>query len=620
MRPATAAVLILSVSVSLAFPSVAGDDTLPADLRIVGSDQYTEQVALGGNASFVWNIVNVNQVIYNLTFSGNVSSADYGLSVTPSNATLVPGAVVVMFVNVRAPGTPRAPQAAVDVTVWVEDGRHAHLHATVVAREPVRFVDIITAFVAVGAIIFVGFFASLVFERTKIPDLIWLIILGLVLGPVLAAFFQVSLIPSDLLRLVTPYFAALALMIILFDGGLNLNLREVVSHAGASVLHTAITWFGSVSVITLVSIVLLGYPFWIGVLLGAILGGTSSAVVIGVVRGMSIGEDSRTILIMESTMTDVLCIIGALTVIGILRGGGTLMGAIGGIATAFLVALGLGAIAGLLWLRVLSGMQGKPFGFMITIAALFLLYAGTEFLGGSGGMAALVFGLVLGNHGQIGKVFKVRAPFRVDDTFKQFHAEISFVIRTFLLVLVAIVLVFLGIWGTRVLASVVTSRTRPTTSEDRKALTVVMGRGLAAAVLASVPFAISAFTDPTNAEYGSYHNTMAPFEIPFLTISFIIILMTVVATTAGVVAFERRRKPTGFVETATASQLTEMKAAMKQTRGKLERMERDRERRRQEELRKIEKEAKRSRKLGCEPFQAFVWDWLLPVSLGEATL
>jgi len=629
MRPATAAVLILSVSVSLAFPSVAGDDTLPADLRIVGSDQYTEQVALGGNASFVWNIVNVNQVIYNLTFSGNVSSADYGLSVTPSNATLVPGAVLVLFVNVTVPGNPRAPQATVDVTVRIEDGLHAHLHATVVAREPVRFVDIITAFVAVGAIIFVGFFASLVFERTKIPDLIWLIILGLVLGPVLAAFFQVSLIPSDLLRLVTPYFAALALMIILFDGGLNLNLREVVSHAGASVLHTAITWFGSVSVITLVSIVLLGYPFWIGVLLGAILGGTSSAVVIGVVRRMSIGEDSRTILILESTMTDVLCIIGALTVIGILRGGGTLMGAIGGIATAFLVALGLGAIAGLLWLRVLSGMQGKPFGFMITIAALFLLYAGTEFLGGSGGMAALVFGLVLGNHGQIGKVFKVRAPFRVDDTFKQFHAEISFVIRTFFfvflgfsftlpfavewavqsplpvfsllnntfwLVLVAIVLVFLGIWGTRVLASVVTSRTRPTTSEDRKALTVVMGRGLAAAVLASVPFAISAFTDPTNAEYGSYHNTMAPFEIPFLTISFIIILMTVVATTAGVVAFERRRKPTGFVETATASQLTEMKAAMKQTRGELERMERDRERRRQEELRKIEKEAKRSRK------------------------
>src|SRR3970282_152800 len=182
------------------------------------------------------------------------------------------------------------------------------------------------------------------------------------------------------------------------------------------------------------AMMLLGYPFWVGVLLGSVLGGTSGAVVIGVVRGMSIREDSRTILVLESTITDVLCIIGALTVISILRGGGTLTGTIGGIAAAFLVALGLGVIAGLLWLRVLSGMQGKPFGFMITVAALFLLYAGTEFLGGSGGMAALVFGLVLGNHRQIAKVLKVKAPFRVDDSFKQFHSEISFGIRTFFFV------------------------------------------------------------------------------------------------------------------------------------------------------------------------------------------
>jgi len=39
-----------------------------------------------------------------------------------------------------------------------------------------------------------------------------------------------------------------------------------------------------------------------------------------------------------------------------------------------------------------------------------------------------------------------------------------------------------------------------------------------------------------------------------------------------------------------------MKATMKKTRSELERMERDRERRRQEELSKVEKEAKRSRK------------------------
>lgn len=348
MRLARAAALVAGVALLLLLPSASADDTLPPDLRIVRNDQYAEQVAVGGTASFVWTIVNVDATTYNLTISANISSPGYDLSISPTNASLGPGGLVTVYANVTVPGSPPAPQATIDVLMQVECGRHAHLLATVQARQPARFVDLFTAFLAVGAIIFVGFFASLVFERTKIPDLIWLIILGLVLGPILAAFFQISLIPLAMLRLVTPYFAALALMIILFDGGLNLNLRDVVSHAGASVLHTAITWFGSVSVIASVSIVLLGYPFWIGVLLGEILGGTSSAVVIGVVRGMSISEDSRTILILESTMTDVLCIIGALTVIGILRGGGTLTGAIGGIATAFLVALGLGVVAGLL--------------------------------------------------------------------------------------------------------------------------------------------------------------------------------------------------------------------------------------------------------------------------------
>src|SRR3970282_2983319 len=105
-------------------------------------------------------------------------------------------------------------------------------------------------------------------------------------------------------------------------------------------------WFGSVFVVTIVRMPLLGTPPLVGVLLGAILGGTSSAIVIGLVRGMSMSEDSRTILVLESTITDVLCIIGALTVIGVLSGRGTLGETIGDIAAAFLVALVLGAVAG----------------------------------------------------------------------------------------------------------------------------------------------------------------------------------------------------------------------------------------------------------------------------------
>jgi hypothetical protein len=78
-----------------------------------------------------------------------------------------------------------------------------------------------------------------------------------------------------------------------------------------------------------------------------------------------------------------------------------------------------------------------------------------------------------------------------------------------------------------------------------------MGRGLAAAVLASLPFAIPAFTDPGNPDYGLYHNTMAPYEAQFLTIAFLVILLTVITTSAGVVSIERRRKRARVADAAT---------------------------------------------------------------------
>ena len=56
-----------------------------------------------------------------------------------------------------------------------------------------------------------------------------------------------------------------------------------------------------------------------------------------------------------------------------------------------------GAVFGIFWLRVLKMFQGKPYSFMITIAALMVVYSIVEYVGGSGPMSALIFGLVLSN-------------------------------------------------------------------------------------------------------------------------------------------------------------------------------------------------------------------------------
>src|SRR5579885_597148 len=73
----------------------------------------------------------------------------------------------------------------------------------------------------VACIFLTGTLGELVFKRTNVPDVVWLILMGLFLGPL------TGLVRADLLAGIAPYFAALTLIVILFEGGIQLNIKEV---------------------------------------------------------------------------------------------------------------------------------------------------------------------------------------------------------------------------------------------------------------------------------------------------------------------------------------------------------------------------------------------------------
>lgn len=89
-----------------------------------------------------------------------------------------------------------------------------------------QMVDVATVFGLVTLVIFIGLLSTLLFERTRIPDILVLIALGIVFGPLPGI-----LKPSEFAGL-TELFGALALTLILFDGGLELNYSEVVRKFG----------------------------------------------------------------------------------------------------------------------------------------------------------------------------------------------------------------------------------------------------------------------------------------------------------------------------------------------------------------------------------------------------
>jgi len=384
----------------------------------------------------------------------------------------------------------------------------------------------------IGAIIVAGFLGNYLFERTRIPDVLLLMLLGVLLGPVLNVVDPAFLTP------LAPFFGALALVIILFDGGLNLNLFKVLGELAPATLFTLMTFIGTVAFGTAAG-VLAGWNILHALLLSVILGGTASNFVIAVMPRLSVSSEVKTLLSLESAINDTLTIVGAIALAGVLATNTVNWQAVSNsILGAFTIAAAAGAIAGLVWLKVMAHFHEKPFGYMLTLAVLFMLYAGVESVKANGAIAVLVFGLIMGSSKQLQRIIDGKdKPVEFEGPLKVFHSEVSFFVRTFFFVYLGVILnlskltlaatavaavIFFGLLLGRFVAVKAFSAWARHTRPYEFLMTLMSPRGLAAAVLAGMPAAMGV-------------------AVPFLeeTVFSILILTNVMATVA-IFYFERQ--------------------------------------------------------------------------------
>jgi len=283
--------------------------------------------------------------------------------------------------------------------------------------------------------------------------------------------------------------------------------------------------------------VLLGWRLLNGLLLGSIVGGGSSIIVIALIRKLKVTEEIETVLSLESILTDVLCTIGAFTAINIILSGEvSLYSALGSVGIAFGVGIVVGLGFGVAWLIILEKIKGKPNAYMLTLAMLFLTFVVATNLGGNGALSALFFGLIIGNSRPIARLMKFRTTISIDDHVRDFHCQISFLIRSFFFVFTGLLFsfssfasVFFGIFlafvflGIRFLI-VRMSTVKSELSEAKTLMTIMFPRGLAAAVLASLPLTAG-----------------VPDSQVFPEIAFIVILTTIVVCTIGVAVIKKRK-------------------------------------------------------------------------------
>jgi cell volume regulation protein A len=292
----------------------------------------------------------------------------------------------------------------------------------------------------VGAVILVGFLANLFFRLTRIPSVLLLVALGVVLGQ-LTGWGQ-----SEALRAIAPFFGAAALLVILFEGGLELEIAHVIRHAPRTVVLATTVFFLSLILVAAVAHLALGWPLLHAMLLGSILGATSPAICIPVASGLSVRPAVKTVIKLESALSEVLLIV---TVVLLLdthaTGRADALAWAWGFAQSLLVGLVVSTVAGVLWSRLVGWMGREPLAYMLTLGMVCLLYAVVEELGGSPAIAVLLFGLILANMqtiaGRIGP--RLRDAIGVDLREEQFvlnqfminiTAELSFLVRTFFFV------------------------------------------------------------------------------------------------------------------------------------------------------------------------------------------
>ncbi|RLJ00437.1 MAG: hypothetical protein DRP06_02090 [Candidatus Aenigmatarchaeota archaeon] len=352
--------------------------------------------------------------------------------------------------------------------------------------------SITAIFLFIGAILSFGVLADCIFKRYKIPDAILLLLIGLLLN-----FYGISIISSEL----TPIFSSLALMFILFEVGVELNFYTLIKEIPKASIWSISIFTLSVLITALFSVLVFGLELPLGILLGAIVGGSSSVIVAPLVSKLNIKKDTKYLLTLESAITDALCVLIAIITIEYLILSNKGVVAISSIiVSSFSVAIVVGFVLGLIWLNILPRIESYEYHYILTIGMIFFTYAITELFGGIGAISSLIFGIVLGNATRIGKIFYIKNASPMTPTTNKFHRLIVFVIRTFFFVvlgsIVRIANIEIFIYSlilTLLLFSVrcLGSRLIPDNfmeKQEKNLIAIMMSRGLAAAVLAPLPF------------------------------------------------------------------------------------------------------------------------------------
>ena len=239
-----------------------------------------------------------------------------------------------------------------------------------------------------------GITAQVVAEYLRLPSIIFLLSLGVILGPDMLGVIEPQVLGTGLEVIVS-----LCVALILFEGGLNLELKELGQVSGSLrnliTIGTFITllgggmaahWFGE-------------FPWPLAFLYGSLVVVTGPTVITPLLRQVQVEKKVATILEGEGVLIDPVGAILAVVVLDILLNGDTDVGFIvGGLAQRLGIGAVIGGVGGALLGQFLkqADFLSEELRNLVVLASVWGLFGlAQEVRSESGLMAAVTAGLVL---------------------------------------------------------------------------------------------------------------------------------------------------------------------------------------------------------------------------------
>lgn len=251
-----------------------------------------------------------------------------------------------------------------------------------------------------------GILVADLLKKRRLPDSFFLLLLGLVLGPTFFAhpavtqYVDIALVDVSQMGILPDFLRILALILIVFTGMFNVSLTAFRRFSDTSLNLAFIGPIVTAIILGITANAIFGLDWIFAFLLGAIISGSSAAVLRAFEATLSKSKKAYTILNLESILNGPVSVLLPILILDlILLDQGALIEPLK-YASEFWLLIAAGAGTGLITgfgaVRFISRMR-KEYSALLLFAIALIAFALAENIGGSGLLAVAIAGLIIGN-------------------------------------------------------------------------------------------------------------------------------------------------------------------------------------------------------------------------------